>query len=272
MRRNLHALSTHLQTAVAAIAMLGVGTGYAATVALPSGAVLGIPNPNLRTVEVDIDNAAGIEALLLRIQYNRGVAVAGSVRKTSITNDCAMEVNTATPNNEVQISLACTSPLTGSGPLFEIDFSGANAGVSDLTFLECSLNEGSPNCDVSNGDLRVTTCLLDVDSSGAAFASTDGVYLFRALPPSLQTIVPLSFRDLLPGIPEDPVILDNVDSILPFLDVDDRNGAQASTDGVYLFRAMPPTLQTIVPADFRQLDPSIPSDQVIGATVQALCP
>jgi hypothetical protein len=247
---------------------------HAVTASLPSGAVLAIPSPNLRTVEIALDDVSGIEAALFRVQYNRGVAIAMAVRPTDLTDHCAMEVNTANPTNEVQISMACTSPLSGSGPLFEIDFAGANAGSSSLTFLECLLNEVGvgPACQVANGSLLVTTCALDVDASGAAAANTDGVYIFRALPPTLQNVVPPAFRQLIPGIPADQVVLDNVNAILPLLDVDDRNGAQASTDGVYIFRALPPTLQTIVPTTFRQLDPTIPSDGVIGANIDALCP
>src|SRR5690606_20865437 len=151
---------------------------------------------------------------------------------------------------------------------------GVNPGVSHLTFIECNFNEGSPDCQVSggNGTLRVTSCALDVDSSGSASANTDGVYIFRALPPTLQTIVPTAFRQLLPDIPLEPVILDNLTAVLPLLNVDGIGGSGANTDGVYIFRALPPTLQTIVPPLFRQLDPNIPSDQVIGGNIDALCP
>ncbi len=265
---------SHLMRSAAALsfACTIAGPCLAATATLPDGATLVIPNPNVRTVEVGIDDASGIEAALFRIQYNRSIVVAAAVRATSLTDDCFMEVNTTAPVNEVQISMACTSARTGGGPLFEIDFTGVNAGSSPLTFLECNLNEGAPSCQVSNGSLLVTTCALDVDASGSAAANTDGVYIFRALPPTLQTIVPTTFRTLIPGIPEDAVILDNVDTVLELLDVDGRNGVQANTDGVYLFRALPPTLQDIVPATFRLLDPTISSDEVIGATVDALCP
>src|SRR5690606_11177331 len=121
------------------------------------------------------------------------------------------------------------SPRVGSGALFEIDFAGVNPGVSHLTFIECNFNEGSPDCQVSggNGTLRVTSCALDVDSSGSASANTDGVYIFRALPPTLQTIVPTAFRQLLPDIPLDPVILDNVNAVLPLLNVDGIGGSGA---------------------------------------------
>lgn len=267
-----------IKLAVAAATFCGAvaaaSPSLAATVSLPMGAVLAIPNPNLRTVKIAIDNANGVEAALFRVQYNRGIAVATQVRKTAITNACAIEVNTANPNNEVQISMACTNPLSGGGALFEIDFAGVNPGLSNLTFLECNLNEGTPSCQVgtgSHGTLLVTTCALDVDANGSAAANTDGVYIFRALPPTLQTVVPTAFRQLIPGIPLDPVILDNVNTVLTLMNVDGKGTTQASTDGVYIFRSLS-NLQTVVPPLFRQLDPTIPSDQAIGANVDALCP
>ncbi len=245
---------------------------WAATVSVPSGALLVVPNPNLRTITIDIDDAANVEAALFRIQYNRSIAVATAVRSTVKTANCFMESNLDEPTNEVQISMACTGPLSGDGPMFEIDFAGTNSGLTDLTFLECKLNEGAPVCNVDNGDLRVSTCALDVDADGSSSANTDGVYLFRALPPTLQTIVPTSFRDFFPNITADSVILDNIAALESMLDIDDRGGAQANTDGVYLFRALPPALQTIVPELFRDLDPSIPSDNVIQGNIDAICP
>jgi len=260
-------------------AMLGIATASlvatsapAVTASLPGGAVLVVPNPNIRTIKIELDNANGVEALLFRVQYNRSIAVATQVRGTCKVAGCAIEVNTSNPTNEVQISMACTSPLSGGGALFEIDFAGVNPGSTDLTFLECVLNEGSPGCQVVDGDLLVTSCALDVDASGAATANTDGAYIFRALPPTLQNIVPPAFRDLIPGIPDDDVILDNVNTVLPLLDVDNRGGALANTDGAYIFRALPPKLQNIVPPEFRALDPTIPSDAVIGANITAICP
>jgi len=257
---------------VLVLLLVTASSSYAATASLPQGAMLAVPNPNVRTVEVSLDDASNVEALLFRIQYNRSIAAATNVRATSLVNGCAVEVNTTEPSNEVQISMACANALPSGGPLFEIDFAGANPGRTDLTFLECILNEGSPGCDVVHGDLLVTKCALDIDASGSASANTDGVYIYRALPPSLQIIVPSVFREILPDIPSDEVIGDNINTVIDLLDVDDRDGAQGNTDGVYIYRALPPALQNIVPPDFRAIDSTIPSDQAIGATIDAICP
>ncbi len=259
-----------LATAALAIA---AGTAPAATVSLPEGALLAVPNPNLRTVAIEIDDASTIEGALIRIQYNRSIAVATGVSATAMTSSCLVESNLNNPTNEVQISMACQVPLTGSGPMFTINFAGANPGLTNLTFLACDLNEaGTPPCQVDHGNLRVSTCALDVDADGTTGANTDGVYIFRGLPPTLQTVVPATFRALLPGITADSVILDNMAAVMPLLDVDSRSGSVANTDGVYIFRALPPTLQTIVPATFRILDPTIPPDSFILNNVNSICP
>ena len=54
------------------------------------------------------------------------------------------------------------------------------------------------------------------------------------------------------------------------LDVDGNGVAQVSTDVVYIARHL--LGLTPVPPSFRVLDPTIPSDAVIGGRVDALCP
>ena len=250
---------------------VGAAAANAATVSLPEGPLLAIPSPNQRTVAINVDDASNIEAALIRVQYNLSVAIATGVSLTPMTQDCFMESNLSSPTNEVQISLACTTPLTGSGPMFTIDFAGANPGLTNLTFLECQLNEGSPGCQVDHGNLRVSACGLDVDASGGLpNHNTDGTYIFRGIQ-GLETTVPAFFRSLLPGIPEDDVIQANIDAIWTMLDVDGRGGIDENTDGTYIFRAIQ-GLETIVPAFFRTLDPTIPSDQAILSNIQAICP
>jgi hypothetical protein len=78
--------------------------------------------------------------------------------------------------------------------------------------------------------------------------------------------VPPSFRTLDPNIPEDDLIAAKIDDALPFLDFD-GNGppVDVATDIVYLARSLldlPP-----VPASFRTLDPTIPSDEIMAAVV-----
>ncbi len=111
---------------------------------------------------------------------------------------------------------------------------------------------------------------LDVDGNGQVLASTDGVYVFRALG-GLQLIVPAAFRLLDPSIPPDGEISSAVSFLGEGLDVDGDGAVVAATDGVYIFRHLA-GLQLIVPPAFRVIDPSIPSDAVIAANVDALVP
>lgn len=123
---------------------------------------------------------------------------------------------------------------------------------------------------VSGARLGGQACALDVDENGVVDANTDGVYVFRHLL-ALDTVVPPDFRALDPSIAEDTVVGANVDAIGLGLDVDASGTVLPNTDGVYVFRRLL-DLGTIVPSDFRLLDPAIPSDEVVGGAVDGLCP
>jgi len=122
---------------------------------------------------------------------------------------------------------------------------------------------------VSGARLGGAACPLDVDVDGAAAAVTDGVYVFRRLL-GLGFVVPANFRTLDPSIASDAVVAANVDAMGGGIDVDGDLVAQAATDGVYIFRRLL-GLGSVVPPDFRVLDPTIPSDAVIAAKVDLLC-
>ena len=122
---------------------------------------------------------------------------------------------------------------------------------------------------VSGARLGGAICLLDVDADGAVVAATDGVYVFRRLL-GLGFVVPPDFRTVDPSIAPDAVVAANVDAMGGGLDVDGDSVAQAATDGVYIFRRLL-GLNAVVPPEFRILDPTIPSDAVIGANVDLLC-
>ena len=84
------------------------------------------------------------------------------------------------------------------------------------------------------------------------------------------TPVPASFRTIDPTIPPDSVIVGRIDAAGNPFDVDRSGATQVSTDAVYVARRL--LGLTPVPASFRVLDPTIPSDAVIGGRVDALCP
>jgi len=122
---------------------------------------------------------------------------------------------------------------------------------------------------VSGRRIAGQACPLDVDQNGVVAAQTDGVYIFRGLL-GLGTVVPASFRTLDPSIPSDAVVGANVDALGDRADVDENGMTDAATDGVYIFRRLL-GLMTVVPTNFRTLDPTIPSDLVVGANVDAMC-
>jgi hypothetical protein len=111
-------------------------------------------------------------------------------------------------------------------------------------------------------------CALDVDRNGVADVATDVVYIARrllGLPP-----VPPSFRTLDPSILSDSTIAADVDALGPRLDVDSNGQVDVATDVVYVSRVL--LGLPAVPGSFRVLNPSIPPDATIKASVTALCP
>ena len=111
-------------------------------------------------------------------------------------------------------------------------------------------------------------CLLDVDGDGVAGVATDIVYISRDLLGLIP--VPPSFRTGGAVIPPDSVIADRVTRIGTALDVDGNGVVAVSTDVVYIARRL--LGLTPVPPSFRVSDPSIASDAVIAARIDALCP
>jgi hypothetical protein len=114
----------------------------------------------------------------------------------------------------------------------------------------------------------VCSCLLDADLDGAVSVGTDVVYFARRLLGLLA--VPPSFRALDASIPAAVDVDGKIDAAAPALDVDGDGAVEVGSDLVYVARRR--LGLTPVPPSFRTLDPTIPSDETIGAAVDALCP
>jgi len=115
---------------------------------------------------------------------------------------------------------------------------------------------------------RTPNCRLDVDGNGTKDVATDAVYIARRLLGLVP--VPPSFRSIDPTISSDAVIGAAIDAPGNALDVDGSGLVDVATDIVYVARrllGLPP-----VPSSFRAIDPTIPSDAVIGASIDGLCP
>lgn len=256
----------------AGVLFLFAAPAGAITVFLPESAI--VPPSGSNTVDIDVDNAEGHFGAMLTVQFDPGKVTPGAVTAVGIATGCQLVVNTQNPTNQVRISMACSEPLVGTGPLVRLTFNG-NAGASGttpLTFVACQFDEDNPNtCLRNDGELLVTSCLTNIDGKGStAQASTDGVYIYNALL-GVNLIVPPLFRQLDPTIPANDVLAARVESILGPLNVDGKGATQGSTDGVYIYNTLL-GLGIVVPPLFRQLDPTIPPDATIISNVHALCP
>jgi hypothetical protein len=251
------AVASPEKTRAATVSVVGDG------LELPIGATM--------NVEIAIDSAAGVEAAYFRIVFNGQRVAAGSVSADAATSACLTEFNTGVAN-EVRIAMACAQALADGGALYRIGFEGLSSGATALTLQECLLNEGVPSCTAVNGSITVSSCILDVDGSGAPFdVATDVTYVARRI--LHLAPVPPSFRQSDPGIPADSLIAARVDPAVSSLklDVDGNGVVDPATDLIYIARHAL-GFQEVVPASFRLLDPTIASNAVIAANVAALCP
>lgn len=144
----------------------------------------------------------------------------------------ATSTSTSTPTNTPTRTPTNTSTATATdtaAPMLcqlDVDASGsvlaATDGVYVFRFLQGlasvvppsfrALDPSIPGDLVVGGNVDSMGVGLDVDGDGFVGAATDGVYIFRRLL-GLQTVVPASFRVLLPGIPPDSVVGANVDAL-----------------------------------------------------------
>lgn len=256
-----------------ALATFLIASAVSARAATVSVAGDGLPLPVGATmnVAVSIDTANGVEAAYLRILFNGQRMSPTAVTSTTLTAGCLTESNLGVAN-EVRIAAACAGALAGSGTLFRIDFLGQSSGGTVLDLQACLLNEGSPTCTMVDGSVTVSSCILDVDGSGAPFdVATDVTYVTRRLlhlPP-----VPPSFRVSNPSVPADSLIAARIDPAVTSLalDVDGNGIVDPATDLVYIARHRLGFAEA-VPASFRLLDPTIASNAAVAANVNALCP
>lgn len=110
-------------------------------------------------------------------------------------------------------------------------------------------------------------CVLDVDWDGTVDVATDLVYVARHLAGHVPA--PPAFRALRPSIPDDAVLAGRVDAARAALDVDGNGRVEEPTDLTYIGRHL--LHLAPVPASARQLDPTIPPDASVAASIDALC-
>lgn len=148
-------------TLLAITVLFSAASVSAVQVALPGNAVINAVSETT-VVPVTIANGTGILGVAVAFSYSSGIATATLVQGTAFSSGCTITPNLTT-SGMVTITAACPGGLTaGAGTLFNVTFQGAANGVSPLTFAAtdevpngCLLNEGSPSCETSNGQLTV---------------------------------------------------------------------------------------------------------------------
>lgn len=138
--------------------VLGASSARAANVGVP--ALTLIPTGSNNTVDVTIDTAfAAIEAADITFLFNQGIATPDNpvvMGSDFVAAGCIQITNTSTPG-QITVSIGCTTPVTTPSPiiLFTMTFNAVSVGLTNLTFDECVLNEGSEACNPTSGQLQV---------------------------------------------------------------------------------------------------------------------
>jgi len=127
----------------------------AATLSAPSATSIAGVGATSQVV-LTIDDASGVEAADLRLTFDpETVQVSGEVAPGAVAAGCTTLANVMT--GEIRIGLACVAPLSGSGALVSIPFTGVAAGQGQVTLTYCDFNEGGIACAVNGGTISVAT-------------------------------------------------------------------------------------------------------------------
>ena len=120
------------------------------------------------TAPILVDDATGILGLDLDLEFAPDVLIAVNVARTPISQDFSLTTNLSTPGL-IRIALYGITPMTGSGPILEIDFEVVGGtGQSTPIHLELTvINEGETPTLVQDGYFSVRPrCELDWNCDG----------------------------------------------------------------------------------------------------------
>jgi hypothetical protein len=186
---------------------------------------LGIPSATVN-VPVNVDDVTGLGILSVdfTVEFNPGIITATSVATGTLTSGCTLTDNLTVPG-QATISVFCSSALTGSGSIAEIDFNvgGIRGQGSPVLITSVLLNEGTPSVCGDAGTFEVP---VEIDGR-VVYYRDDGT----STEPSTKPV-------------------DAVDVDLDRLDWDDMFGpvyntiGNTATDcsGDYIFPSLPPIL------------------------------
>jgi hypothetical protein len=205
---------------------VSASAAHAVQVSLPSDATIGAVG-GTTAVDMTIADGTGVESGDFNFAYDTGVVstTTGMIAKAFLTEPCTFTPNVS--GGMVSIAMACPAPLgrcsaggneacgdgtpcpTGTcitaGPLFTITFQGVANGVSALTFANtaqapngCRLNEGTPSCEPSNGQIIVgpppatDTPAATATSSGTVTATPTATDTATTGPSPTPTATPMA--------------------------------------------------------------------------------
>ena len=119
----------------------GTSPASAAELTLPGDAGAGAGAST--SVPISVDDASGMLGTDIVVTYNPAVAAATSVGVTSLSSAHLLTTN-LDPAGVIRISLYGSAPLSGAGPLLDIDFTstGPPGSHTPLAFSWVDLNEG----------------------------------------------------------------------------------------------------------------------------------
>jgi len=124
------------------------------------------------TLPIHADPADGILVIDMELVYDPEVIIAVDVEKTTISQNAGLSFNNQNPGT-VSIWLFATSPLSGTGPIVEIEFQvlGEVGESSTLELTRGVINEGSIPTTLMDG---LCTVCDDSDADVDGVSSCDG--------------------------------------------------------------------------------------------------
>ena len=197
--------------------LVSASAANAVQVSLPSDATIAVIG-GTTAVDLTIADGTGVESGDFNFTYDTGIVstTTGMIAKGFLTEPCT--VTPSVTGGMVSIAMACPGPLgrcsagandacgdgtpcpmgtcVVSGALFTITFQGVANGVSALTFAEtaqipngCQLNEGTPSCESSNGQISVgaPAATSTATSTGTVTATPTSTGTATATPTATDT-------------------------------------------------------------------------------------
>lgn len=183
--------------AVTALVLGSAAAAVAVPVTLPNNAVIASVG-GTTVVTMSIGTVSNLEAAAVSFTFTNSIVTipsVASVQLGSVVSTCNTPVVNLTTPGRATITLACTTPVSGSGSLFTITFHGEANGVSPLLFSAtqdipggCLLNEGTPTCE-TNTDGQITVGPQQPTNTFTATATVTATAT-NTLPPATVTSTP----------------------------------------------------------------------------------